>query len=220
MNLSEIRYSLPNGVNLLAVSKGHGVNGIRLLASQGQVDFGESRLQEALPKLDSLKDLKDLRWHFIGSLQANKVRQVVRTFDVIHSIDSLKLAKRISRIAGEEFKKPRVMAQVKFREDPDKFGFNSNQLLDVWDEFIQLPNIDLVGLMTIAPMKLDLHQRKNLFRECRLFADKLELKDCSMGMSGDWQVAVEAGATWIRLGTALFGSRFESQLRRDINKSN
>ena len=160
-----------------------------------------------MPKLESLKDLINIRWLFIGSLQANKVRQVVRAFDVIHSIDSLKLAKRISRITGEEFKRPSVMAQVKFRNDPNKGGFNLEEFLDAWNELIKLPNMDFVGLMTIAPLSLDLTQRKILFEECRVLADQLELEDCSMGMSADWKEAVGSGATWIRLGTSLFGSR-------------
>ncbi len=210
MNLSELRNSLPSSVNVLAVSKGQDISAIRSIASNGQIDFGESRVQEALPKLESLKDLIDIRWHFIGSLQSNKVRQVVRAFDVIHSIDSLKLAKRISRIAGEEFKKPSVMAQVKFRNDPNKCGFELEELLDAWNELIKLPNMDFVGLMTIAPLSLDLTQRKILFEECRVLADQLELEDCSMGMSADWREAVESGSTWIRLGTSLFGSRLRS----------
>ncbi|AAP99437.1 MULTISPECIES: YggS family pyridoxal phosphate-dependent enzyme [Prochlorococcus] len=207
MHFKSFLNSLPNGVKLVAVSKGQSTSQIRSLASQGQVDFGESRLQEALPKLNSLKDLKTVRWHFIGSLQANKVRQVVKAFDVIHSIDSLKLAKRISRISAEECKKPRVMAQVKFRNDPSKFGFTPDGLLEVWNEFIALPNIDVIGLMTISPKELDLNQRKILFRECRVFSEKLGLKDCSMGMSQDWKEAVEEGATWIRVGSLLFGGR-------------
>ncbi len=207
MNLEELRNLLPSKVKVLAVSKGQEISAIRLLASSGQVDFGESRVQEALPKLDSLKDLQDIRWHFIGSLQANKVRQVVRNFDVIHSVDSLKLAKRISRIAVEELKSPRVMAQVKFRNDPTKGGFNCEELIDSWNELTELPSMDFVGLMTISPLSFDLTQRKALFKECRLFADNLGLEDCSMGMSADWKEAVESGATWIRLGTSLFGSR-------------
>ncbi len=220
MKLEDLRNSLPSRVKVLAVSKGQKSSAIRSLASRGQIDFGESRLQEALPKLESLKDLIDIRWHFIGSLQTNKVRQVLLAFDVIHSIDSLKLARRVSRIAGEEMKRPVVMVQLKLRTDPNKGGFNADQLLAAWNELVQLPNMDLVGLMTIPPLSLDLVQRKVLFKECRLFADKLGLEDCSMGMSADWQEAVESGATWIRLGTALFGSRMGSQLRRDINKLN
>ncbi len=207
MNFREFSNSLPNEVSLLAVSKGQPISRIRALASQGQVDFGESRVQEALPKVEALKDFKDIRWHFIGTLQANKVRQVVKAFQVIHSIDTLKLAKRISRIAGEEIKKPIVLAQVKLREDPNKSGFTEKELLKIWDEFVELPNIQLAGLMTISPVKLDLSQRRMLFRECRVLADKLNLKDCSMGMSSDWEEAVEQGATWIRLGSLVFGNR-------------
>ena len=210
MDFRKFYKSLPNNVNLLAVSKGQPVNKISELVSLGQMDFAESRVQEALPKIDSLRHLRNIRWHFIGNLQANKVRQVVKEFDFIHSIDSLKLAKRVSRIAGEELKKPKVMAQVKFRNDPDKFGFSSNELLEVWDEFICLPNLEVIGLMTISPIGLDLHQRKVLFKECRSFADDLGLKDCSMGMTRDWEEALEAGATWIRLGSFLFGERWKT----------
>ena len=210
MDLIRLRNSLPKHVNLLAVSKGQPASKIRSLFSKGQIDFGESRLQEALPKLNELNDLYGIQWHFIGNLQTNKVRQVVKAFEVIHSIDSIKLARRVSRIAGEEGKKPRLMAQVKLREDPNKSGFNYENLLNEWDEFIKLPDIDVIGLMTICPISLDLNERKSLFRECRLLADKLQLKDCSMGMSGDWEQAVEAGATWIRLGTLLFRSSIQT----------
>jgi len=206
MDLVHFRNSLPKGVKVLAVSKGQTVSQIRRLVAQGQIDFGESRVQEALPKLIELKDLDEIRWHFIGSLQTNKVRQVVKAFEVIHSIDSIKLAKRVSRIAGEEGKKPKLMLQVKFREDPQKFGFNAESLLKEWDEFMKLSNVDVIGLMTISPISLDLNERESLFKDCRLLADKLQLKDCSMGMSGDWKQAVEAGATWIRLGDLLFRS--------------
>ncbi len=204
MNFQSFSKSLPEGVNLLAVSKGQSIEKIRSLTSYGQVHFGESRVQEALMKVNSLKNIDNICWHFIGSLQSNKVRQVVRNFEVIHSVDSLKLATRISRIAGEEFKKPKVMAQVKLRQDPNKSGFTEDELLSVWDEFIQLPNIEVVGLMTISPIALDVLQRRILFKECRLLANHLKLKDCSMGMSGDWEEAIRAGATWIRLGSLLF----------------
>ncbi len=204
MDLIHLRNSLPQDVKVLAVSKGQPSSQIRELVSQGQIDFGESRLQEALPKLNELEDLNQIRWHFIGSLQTNKVRQVVKAFEVIHSIDSIKLAKRVSRIAGEEGKRPKLMAQVKLREDPQKFGFDSESLLKGWDEILQLSDVDVIGLMTIAPISLDMDERRTLFKECRLLADKLQLKDCSMGMTGDWEQAVEAGATWIRLGTLLF----------------
>lgn len=198
---------LADGVHLLAVSKGHPATLIRQLAELGQQDFGESRLQEALPKLEALADLKGLRWHFIGRLQANKVRGVVRSFAVIHSVDSLVLAERIARIAAEEQCCPQVMLQVKFRDDPSKGGFSQEQLKQAWPDLIQLSHLQLIGLMTMAPIELSLEQRQELFRQCRELADQLGLPDCSMGMSGDWLEAMHAGATWLRLGSILFGAR-------------
>ncbi len=207
IRLKEFYSKLPLGVNLLAVSKGHSASAIRDLASQGHHQFGESKLQEALPKINSLRDLKDITWHFIGKIQTNKVRSIVKEFDVIHSIDSLKLAERISRIASEEYKSPLLLAQVKFRPDPNKSGFLKNELLEAWEKLKYLPNVKFVGLMTITPIELALNERKIVFCECRKLANQLGLKDCSMGMSGDWQEALAAGSTILRIGSALFGDR-------------
>ena len=202
-----INDSLPLGVKLLAVSKGHNHELIRKLSSYGQLNFGESRLQEAIPKKNDLDDLKQLRWHFVGTLQKNKVRGVIKEFDFIHSVDSLPLLERISRISQEEKKNPSIFLQVKFRDDHNKGGFLKEDILKSWPKIIALNNINLIGLMTIPPIALNSSQRKDLFCECRKFANHLGLKDCSMGMSNDWQEAVEVGATWIRLGSLLFGKR-------------
>ena len=203
----EINDSLPLGVSLLAVSKGHHPQLIRNLSGYGQLDFGESRLQEAIPKKNALNDLNQLRWHFVGKLQKNKVRGVVKEFDFIHSVDSLTLIERISRISQEEQKNPNIFLQVKLRDDPQKGGFAKQDLLQSWPKIVALKNIRLIGLMTIPPISLNLDQRKDLFCECRNLANYLGLKDCSMGMSNDWHEALEAGATWIRLGSLLFGQR-------------
>ncbi len=202
-----ITNSLPLGVSLLAVSKGHDKESIRKLSGYGQVDFGESRLQEAVPKKNELNDLKQLRWHFVGTLQKNKVRGVIKEFDFIHSVDSLSLLERISRISLEEQKTPNLFLQVKLRNDPQKGGFLKEDLLNSWSKIIALNNVNLIGLMTIPPIALDPHQRKDLFQECKNLANHLGLKDCSMGMSNDWKEAIEVGATWIRLGSFLFGKR-------------
>ena len=202
-----IKDSLPLGVNLLAVSKGHPHELIRKLSSYGQLDFGESRLQEAIPKKVDLSDLKQLRWHFVGTLQKNKVRGVIKEFDFIHSVDSLPLLERISRISQEEQKIPNIFLQVKFRDDPNKGGFLKLDLLKNWSKIISMKNINLIGLMTIPPIALNSYQRKDLFCECRNLANHLGLKDCSMGMSNDWKEAIQGGATWIRLGSLLFGKR-------------
>ncbi len=218
--LQHICECLPSGVQLLAVSKGHPVSSIRLLADIGQIDFGESRLQEALPKLRALEEIRTLRWHFIGRLQTNKVRNVVRSFDFIHSVDSLVLAERISRISREEKRSPKIMLQVKFREDPTKGGFAPDQLIEAWPNLNQLPHLRIIGLMTMPPISLDLDERKNLFRECRVLANQLKLPHCSMGMSSDWREALEAGSTWLRLGSSLFGDRSNHvNTHTDITKS-
>ncbi len=203
----KIKSQIPLGANLLAVSKGQPASAIRDLAIRGHNAFGESKLQEALPKINDLRDLEQINWHFIGRVQSNKVRAIIKEFSVIHSVDSLNLAKRISRIAGEEDRRPLIMVQVKFRPDINKSGFLENELIDIWKGLKSLPNIQVVGLMTISPFDLDLKERKNVFNECRNLANKLGLKDCSMGMSGDWEEAIEAGSTWIRLGSFLFGNR-------------
>ncbi len=202
-----IKDSLPLGVNLLAVSKGHDHEAIRKLSDYGQLDFGESRLQEAIPKKIDLNDLKQLRWHFVGTLQKNKVRGVIKEFDFIHSVDSLPLLERISRISQEEQKTPNIFLQVKFKDDPNKGGFLKQDLLKNWSKIISLKNINLIGLMTIPPIALNSFQIKDVFIECRNFANHMGLKDCSMGMSNDWQEAIEGGATWIRVGSLLFGKR-------------
>ena len=202
-----IKDSLPAGVNLLAVSKGHNQESIRQISSYGQLDFGESRFQEAIPKKNDLKDLAQIRWHFIGTLQKNKVRGVIKEFDFIHSADSLPLLERISRISREEQKTPNIFIQVKFRDDPNKGGFLKRDLLESWPKIVSLMNINLIGLMTIPPLGLNSYQRKDVFCECRILANHLGLKDCSMGMSNDWKESIEVGATWIRLGSLLFGKR-------------
>ena len=204
-----IKDSLPLGVNLLAVSKGHTQESIRKLFQYGQLDFGESRLQEAIQKKNDLCDLNQLRWHFVGTLQKNKVRGVIKEFDFIHSVDSVPLLRRISRISQEEQKTPNVYLQVKFKTDPNKGGFLKQDLLTNWTEIVSLKNIYLNGLMAIPPIALNSSQRKDLFCECRNLANHLGLKDCSMGMSNDWQEAIEVGATWIRLGSLLFGKKSE-----------
>ena len=206
---AKIHADCPESVNLLAVSKGHPASAVRELAALGQLDFGESRVQEALPKLEQLADLRALRWHFIGRLQANKVRSVIRAFTVIHSIDSQGLAERISRIALEETRIPEVFFQVKLRDDPAKGGWEPDALRELWPQMKDLRGIKPIGLMTMAPLDLQPVDRQVLFEECRAFANELALPDCSMGMSGDWKQAAQAGATWVRVGSGLFGSRPE-----------
>jgi len=205
--LSGIRAALPPGCRLLAVSKGQPADRIRRAVALGQRSFGESRLQEAVAKQAELRDLEPLDWHFIGRLQANKARGVLRQFGTIHSLDSLELAERLRRIAAEEALSPRVFLQVKLRPDPGKTGFEPAELERLWPELQGLAPLRLEGLMTIAPIDLPPVERPALFRDCAALADRLGLRERSMGMSGDWLEAAAAGSTWVRLGSALFGSR-------------
>ncbi|NDC14213.1 MAG: YggS family pyridoxal phosphate-dependent enzyme, partial [Synechococcaceae bacterium WB9_2_170] len=140
-------------------------------------------------------------------LQANKARQVLRHFGTIHSIDSLELAQRLARIAAEEGLAPAVLFQVKCRPDPAKTGFDPELLRQQWPALSALAPLRPVGLMTIAPLGLEVPERRALFEDCRRLAETLGLAELSMGMSGDWPEAVAAGSTWVRLGSGLFGQR-------------
>ena len=202
-----IEARLPPGCRLLAVSKGQPVQAIRALVAAGQRSFAESRLQEAAAKQEQLVDLEPLDWHFIGRLQANKVRPVLQRFGTIHSLDSLPLAERLARIAAEEHCAPDVFLQVKLRPDPAKTGFEPEQLRQLWPRLQQLAPLRFRGLMTIAPLGLSPVERQSLFADCAALATELGLPQLSMGMSGDWPEAAAAGSSWVRIGSALFGER-------------
>lgn len=205
--LEAFRRQLPAATRLLAVSKGQPAEAIRRAVAAGQRSFGESRLQEAIAKQAQLQDLAPLDWHFIGRLQANKARGVLRHFGTIHSLDSLALAERLARIAAEESLSPAVLFQVKLLPDPAKTGFAPDELRQAWPRLRRLAPLRPLGLMTIAPLGCDREARLGLFRSCASLASELGLPECSMGMSGDWAEAASAGSTWVRLGSALFGER-------------
>ena len=207
-NYLEIKNKIPSNVNILAVSKGFKSQEIKTIHNMGQDDFGESKFQEAFEKQSNLKEFKQIKWHFIGRIQSNKIRKIVQNFQYIHSVDSFEKLQKISSISYEEKKNPLIMMQVKFGNDPNKGGFNPELLLLKWKEINELKNIRLAGLMTINPKGLNFKENLELFKKCRSLADLLQLPDCSMGMSGDWKEAVEAGSTWIRLGSLIFGDRY------------
>ena len=205
-NYSKIKNKVPSNVNILAVSKGFKSQEIKTIQNLGQNDFGESKFQEAYEKQLILKDLK-IKWHFIGRLQSNKLRKIVQNFKYIHSVDSFEKLQKISNIAYQENKNPLIMLQVKFSDDPTKGGFNPDLLILKWREIQELKNITLSGLMTINPKGLSSKENTELFKKCRSLADSLQLPDCSMGMSGDWEEAIDAGSTWLRIGSLIFGNR-------------
>ena len=206
-NYLQIKKKLPLNVNLLAVSKGFSSHEIKHVNNEGQIDFGESKFQEAFEKQNLLEDCKNIKWHFIGRLQSNKIRKIVQNFEYIHSVDSYEKLLKVSNLSCEEQKNPLIMLQVKLSDDPSKGGFNPQVLIQKWDQIKQIKNITIKGLMTINPKGLSSKENIKLFKKCRNLADSLKLHDCSMGMSGDWEEAVEAGSTWLRLGSIIFGKR-------------
>ena len=206
-NYLKIKNQIPSNVNILAVSKGFKSQEIKTIQNIGQNDFGESKFQEAFEKQLILKDLKQIKWHFIGRIQSNKIRKIVQNFKYIHSVDSFEKLQKISRISYEEKKNPFIMLQVKLSDDPSKGGFRPELLISKWREIQELKNITLKGLMTINPRGLSSKENSELFKKCRSLADSFQLPDCSMGMSGDWEEAIDSGSTWLRLGSLIFGDR-------------
>ena len=210
-NYLKIKENIPKNVNLLAVSKGFSVDHIKHIYDLGQKDFGESKFQEAYQKQITLNNIKNIRWHFLGNIQSNKIRKIVKNFDYIHSVDSYKKLIKISSAAAEIGKTQKIMIQLKLANDPQKGGMDSDEILSKWGEIQKISNLKLMGLMTINPKGLSSEENFQLFSKCREIADSLKLVDCSMGMSNDWKEAISAGSTWLRLGSVLFGERFNSK---------
>jgi pyridoxal phosphate enzyme (YggS family) len=211
--INNIRRQIPSQVRLVAVSKLVPSEAIREAYTAGIRDFAESRLQEALPKQEQLQDLSDICWHFIGHLQANKAKKVLENFQWIHSVDSLQLAQRLDRLASELSCTPQVCLQVKVLPDPNKYGWEIPEILTDLPQIASCQHLNLQGLMTILPLGLsepEIFQAFSLVRELAKTIEQrstLKLQELSMGMSDDYLLAIEAGATMIRLGTIIFGGR-------------
>lgn len=197
-------------ITLIAVTKTVSPDVIKEAFELGIENFGENRVQEALPKIKLLPDA--LRWHFIGHLQTNKVRDVLPFFDLIHSLDSLKLAGVIQREGEKQNKKVNALLQVNIGSEESKFGFSYQEVLPALEEMAGYKNVKILGLMGIAPFFPDPEQTRPYFRRLyelfiRIKVQGVEMKYLSMGMTNDFEVAIEEGANMVRLGTALFGSR-------------
>lgn len=212
-NLEKIKNNVNTDIcKVIAVSKYVGPEEIIEAYNAGIRNFGENKAQDAEQKRAILpKNVEsDIVWHFIGHLQSNKVKKVVGNYELIHSVDSLKLAQVISDEAKKRDLKQNILLQVNISEEESKFGFDVDQFLKNFGEFTKLENINIVGLMTMAPYTDDRSIIRNVFKELRLLRDKLEaeykvkLSELSMGMSNDYQIAFEEGATMIRLGSILF----------------
>lgn len=190
----------PSGVRLVAVTKEHSVEEIREQVLRfGRFPLGESRIQEALPKMQEL----EAEWHFIGPLQRNKAKFAVR-FDLIHSIDSVRLAEAVARKARENSKVQRVLLELNLGREPQKHGFLEEELPEAMARIQTLEGLWVEGLMTVAPYTEDPEAVRPLFARLSRLADQYRLPERSMGMSGDFEVAVEEGATLVRVGRAIF----------------
>lgn len=210
--LAAIRQEISPAVKLVAVSKGATTEQMRAAHAAGQRDFGESRIQATIEKQAALADLPDICWHMIGQLQSNKVRKAVQMFEVIHSVDSLKLCQQIDRVAGELDKSPQVFLQVKMLPDPQKSGWSEADLLMDLPEINKCEFLQISGLMSIAPLGLNTQELLNLFASVTSLQNKINqynypsinLQCLSMGMSQDYRLATEAGSTIIRVGSKIF----------------
>jgi pyridoxal phosphate enzyme (YggS family) len=195
----------PDGVTLIAVTKGFGPDAILAAIAAGVTDIGENRVQEAAAKRNALPDLSPgVRWHMIGHLQTNKVGAVAGLFDTIHSVDSIRLAEAISRRAPQPMP---AFLEVNVAGERTKSGLPLADLSSAHAAIASLPNIDLRGLMTVAPIAALPDDLRPVFRRLAEEARRLGLRDLSMGMSDDFEIAIEEGATHVRLGRALFGGR-------------
>ena len=195
----------PNDVRLVAVTKGQPVATIKAAFDCGIRDFGENRIQEARPKIEQLADLRPhLTWHMVGHIQTNKAKLAARLFDIIHSVDSMKLAQVLHRQATETLP---VLIQVNVSREDTKNGFEVEDVASAVTEISKLTNLEIKGLMTIAPITDDPEDVRPMFRQLRQMRDSLGLKHLSMGMTDDFEVAIEEGATMIRTGRAIFTGR-------------
>ena len=203
----------PGSVRLVAVSKTRPDTDIRKAAQAGVRIFGENYIQESIEKIDRLKDL-DLSFHFIGHLQSNKARFAVPLFDLIHSVDSLKLAQEIDRQARKISKIQAILVQVNISMEESKSGISEKDALTLVKQISNLENITICGLMTLPPHYNEPEKVKPYFKSLRMIRDRIRdampsvrMDELSMGMTGDFEAAIDEGATLVRIGTALFGER-------------
>ena len=200
-------------VTLIAVSKTKPIEMLQTVYDLGPRDFGENKVQEMCGKMEVLP--KDIRWHMIGHLQTNKIKYIIDKAYRIHSVDSLHLAEAISREAAKHNVSANILLEVNVAEEESKFGVHTDEVMNLVQAVSKLSNIQVKGLMTIAPFVENPEENRQYFRILRQLAvdisrksiDNVTMNELSMGMTGDYQVAVEEGATWVRVGTGIFGER-------------
>ena len=198
-------------IELVAITKTHPAEKVRGAYEAGQTIFGESRVQEARAKIPELPSA--IHWHFVGHLQKNKIRHALPLFELIHGVDSLALAEDVNRIAEEDGLHPRVLLEVNVAGEGSKFGFQPEKLREQMELLLVLPRLSILGLMAIPPLAEEAEASRKYFVQLRELRDQLQrefrvdLAQLSMGMTQDFSIAVEEGATLVRVGTAIFGER-------------
>lgn len=206
-----------DGVTLIAVSKTKPLELVREAYEAGARDFGENKVQDLLDRIEALPS--DIRWHMIGHLQRNKVKYIVGKVALIHSVDSLRLAEEISRESLKRQVETDILIEVNVAGEESKFGVCLSETVSLVEEIAKLPAVHIRGLMTIAPFVEDAEENRQIFRKLKQLSVDIERKNIdnvnmsalSMGMTGDYPVAIEEGATYVRVGTGIFGER-ESRL--------
>ncbi|MCG6894520.1 MAG: YggS family pyridoxal phosphate-dependent enzyme [Desulfobacteraceae bacterium] len=204
----------PGSVRLVAVTKTHPADAVREAYAAGQTLFGENYVQEAREKIAALSDLP-LHWHFIGHLQSNKAKYAVDLFDLIHTVDSLKLARELDKQAAKRGKVQQILVQVNVGYEQTKSGVFAEDCLDLVQSIALLSHLQILGLMTLPPFFDQPERVRPYFRRLRELADGIRaenlpgvrMEELSMGMTGDFTAAIEEGATLVRVGTAIFGER-------------
>jgi PLP dependent protein len=205
-------------IALVAITKMHPADKVREAIEAGQTLFGESRVQEARAKIPELPS--NLRWHFVGHLQKNKIRHALPLFELFHGVHSLALAQDMNRIANEKGMHPRVLLEVNVAGEGSKFGFKPETVRAEMEALLELPRLSIEGLMIIPPLAEEPEASRTFFVQLRELRDALEkefdlkLPQLSMGMTNDFMVAVEEGATLVRVGTAIFGERSKKQKQK------
>ena len=211
-NINQLKSTLPPNVTLVAVSKTKSNEAILEAYQTGQRIFGENKVQELTDKYESLP--KDIEWHMIGHLQSNKVKYIAPFVSLIHGVDSFKLLQEINKRALQNNRTINCLLQIHIAEEQSKFGFSESEVLDLINsaEFKQLNNVSINGLMGMATFTDNQEQIKNEFKSLKKLFDKLSTLEfplyiLSMGMSGDYQIAIDEGSTMIRVGSSIFGNR-------------
>jgi len=215
-NLKNVKSKIPDGVTLVAVSKTKPASDIELLYNEGQRVFGENKVQELVDKYEVLP--KDIEWHLIGHLQTNKVKYIAPFVSLIHSIDSFKLLKEVDKEAKKQNRIVNCLLQFHIASEDTKFGFSIDEVKDLLssNEFVEMQNVSIVGVMGMASFTDDEEEVRNEFRtlesyfnvlKSHYFKFNVNFKEISMGMSGDYEIAIEEGSTMVRVGSSIFGTR-------------